>query len=442
MEKRRYLKLSIDKKLCEELTFINPVFTSAMSQGHPILDIPEFLSEYYADKEFMYIPREYIKNSDKDLTVVGDSINLKFIKPKGFESRDYQTIAVKAMEDGASILTSPCGKGKTYMAIRYMIKYNQKTMILVHNSLLFDQWKENLLKYTSIHNDDIGFVRENKIIDGAVCIGMIQSLMNMNYEENIDFFDSFGFVIVDEVHRIGTQCFKKALCLFPAKRRLGLSATPHRMDGLDIHKWHIGDNIHYTDTKNIIPKVFPIAMPPMDIHKKTNRARQINLLTFFPMRNSVIQVLINRNLQKGRNILVLSHRRKHLSDLHFQYKDSFLLLGGKKKKGNKSNTQNLQEINEKKSQLIFSTYKLFQEAVDVPHLDCVILTTSFTNINTIQQTVGRILRDYPGKPEPIVIDCVDGVNSFFYEYRKRLNNYEELGYKVSKIIPYTTIIRR
>jgi superfamily II DNA or RNA helicase len=61
------------------------------------------------------------------------------------------------------------------------------------------------------------------------------------------------------------------------------------------------------------------------------------------------------------------------------------------------------------------------EATDVPWWDCLLLATPRANVT---QAVGRVLREYPGKPKPVVVDFVDTDSVILQGYFKaRLRQY-------------------
>ena len=71
-----------------------------------------------------------------------------------------------------------------------------------------------------------------------------------------------------------------------------------------------------------------------------------------------------------------------------------------------------------------------QKALDVPWKDAMIMTSP---ISDIRQTVGRITRLKEGKQAPIVFDpVIDNVFVLRNQYRKRLKQYLELGFKVTQ----------
>jgi superfamily II DNA or RNA helicase len=75
----------------------------------------------------------------------------------------------------------------------------------------------------------------------------------------------------------------------------------------------------------------------------------------------------------------------------------------------------------KTKRLVFCTYGMTGEATDVPWWDCAILATPRANVT---QAAGRVLREHPGKPKPVIIDIVDDDSAILEGYFKaRLKQY-------------------
>jgi superfamily II DNA or RNA helicase len=56
---------------------------------------------------------------------------------------------------------------------------------------------------------------------------------------------------------------------------------------------------------------------------------------------------------------------------------------------------------------IFATFQLAREGLDKPKLDTLYICTLFGNPNDLQQSWGRIQREYAGKKQPVVRVFVD-----------------------------------
>ena len=72
-----------------------------------------------------------------------------------------------------------------------------------------------------------------------------------------------------------------------------------------------------------------------------------------------------------------------------------------------------------------------KEGLDIPRLDTLVLGSPAEN--TIQ-CMGRILRELPGKKNPIVVDVFDDCVAFRGEIWSRVRQYGETGARIVGIV--------
>ena len=149
--------------------------------------------------------------------------------------RDYQTKAVeKFWEGGSGVVVLPCGAGKTIVGAAAMSKAKTNTLILVTNTVAARQWRAELLKRTTLTQEEIGeysgSVKEVK----PVTIASYQILTAKRKGEyaHLELLNAkdWGLIVYDEVHLLPAPIFKMTADL-QARRRLGLTATLVREDG-------------------------------------------------------------------------------------------------------------------------------------------------------------------------------------------------------------------
>ena len=153
----------------------------------------------------------------------------------GWNIRDYQTKAVQKFWDGGSgVVVLPCGAGKTIVGAAAMSRAKTNTLILVTNTVAARQWRAELIKRTTLTEDEIGeysgSVKEVK----PVTIASYQILTAKRKGEYAHLAllnaKDWGLIVYDEVHLLPAPIFKMTADL-QARRRLGLTATLVREDG-------------------------------------------------------------------------------------------------------------------------------------------------------------------------------------------------------------------
>ncbi|WP_294180013.1 DNA repair helicase XPB [uncultured Schumannella sp.] len=153
----------------------------------------------------------------------------------GWALRAYQKQAVSNFFDGGSgVVVLPCGAGKTLVGAGAMAEADTTTLILVTNTVSARQWKAELLKRTTLTEDEIGEysgqVKEIKPV--TIATYQILTARRKGEYAHLALLDAldWGLIVYDEVHLLPAPVFKLTAEL-QARRRLGLTATLVREDG-------------------------------------------------------------------------------------------------------------------------------------------------------------------------------------------------------------------
>lgn len=153
----------------------------------------------------------------------------------GWQLRDYQQYATEAFWSGGSgVVVLPCGAGKTIVGAAAMAKAESTTLILVTNTVAGRQWRDELLRRTTLTENEIGEYSGEKKEIKPITIATYQVVTRKTKGEYraLELFDSrdWDLIIYDEVHLLPAPVFRMTSDL-QSRRRLGLTATLVREDG-------------------------------------------------------------------------------------------------------------------------------------------------------------------------------------------------------------------
>jgi DNA excision repair protein ERCC-3 len=153
----------------------------------------------------------------------------------GWELRPYQQMAAESFWYGGSgVVVLPCGAGKTIVGATAMGLAQATTLILVTNTVSARQWRDELLRRTTLTADEIGEYSGAKKEIRPVTIATYQVITTKRggVHPHLELFGArdWGLVIYDEVHLLPAPVFRMTADL-QARRRLGLTATLVREDG-------------------------------------------------------------------------------------------------------------------------------------------------------------------------------------------------------------------
>ena len=156
---------------------------------------------------------------------------------KDWKIRPYQELAAEGFWHGGSgVVVLPCGAGKTIVGAAAMAHAKATTLILVTNTIAARQWREELLKRTTLNEDEIGEYSGSKKEIRPVTIATYQVMTKKKngVYAHLDLFDSYdwGLIIYDEVHLLPAPIFRFTADI-QSRRRLGLTATLVREDGME-----------------------------------------------------------------------------------------------------------------------------------------------------------------------------------------------------------------
>jgi DNA excision repair protein ERCC-3 len=149
--------------------------------------------------------------------------------------RPYQTHAAEAFWHGGSgVVVLPCGAGKTLVGAAAMAHAKATTLILVTNTVAARQWKDELIRRTTLTEDEIGEYSGSRkeIRPVTIATYQVMTTRRKGAYTHLELFGAkdWGLVVYDEVHLLPAPIFRMTADL-QARRRLGLTATLVREDG-------------------------------------------------------------------------------------------------------------------------------------------------------------------------------------------------------------------
>jgi DNA excision repair protein ERCC-3 len=149
--------------------------------------------------------------------------------------RAYQKEAAESFWHGGSgVVVLPCGAGKTLVGAAAMAHAKATTLILVTNTVSARQWKDELVRRTTLTPDEIGeysgSVKEVRPV--TIATYQVMTTRRKGVYSHLELLDArdWGLIVYDEVHLLPAPIFRMTADL-QARRRIGLTATLVREDG-------------------------------------------------------------------------------------------------------------------------------------------------------------------------------------------------------------------
>ena len=85
-----------------------------------------------------------------------------------------------------------------------------------------------------------------------------------------------------------------------------------------------------------------------------------------------------------------------------------------------------EQLLSKEKMCVAGSRQIFSEGISINILSCVILAVPMSNDSLLEQIVGRVMREHPGKQNPIVVDIQ------FSGWADKKQNNDRLGLYIKK----------
>ena len=342
----------------------------------------------------------------------------------GFDLRESQQDVYDAIEDNA-IINAFVSWGKTFTALAVAAKLGQKTLVVTHTVSLRTQWEKEIRKVFGIEPGIIGSGKYD--ISPPIVVGNIQTLYKLRGKIEKE----FGTIIIDECHHIPANTFSKLVDASYARYKIGLSGTVQRKDGK-----HVIMPDYFGHTKFTPPKenymeptieVIQTRIRFMD-GAKIPWANRINDLVRQEEYGKLICFLAAAYRKQGHKVLLLSDRVYFLKRVKETLGEHCELITGEVPLAERE--KKIERVQSGKVDILLGTQSIFSEGISVNPLSCLILATPVSNTPLLTQLVGRVIREYPGKIDPVVVDINLKGKTAEKQAKLRLGHYLQQGYNV------------
>ncbi|KPN19267.1 DNA repair helicase XPB [Arthrobacter sp. Edens01] len=320
----------------------------------------------------------------------------------GWTLRPYQKVATENFWAGGSgVVVLPCGAGKTLVGAAAMATSSTTTLILVTNTVSARQWKDELLKRTSLTEDEIGeysgAVKEVRPV--TIATYQVLTLKRGGLYPHLELLDAndWGLIIYDEVHLLPAPIFRMTADL-QARRRLGLTATLVREDGREGEVFSlIGPKRYDAPWKDIEAQGYIAPAECIEVRVDLPREERVayamaedgdkyRLCSTSETKSKVVQDLVRRH--EGDQILVIGQYIDQLDELAERL-DAPVIKGGTPVKERQRLFNDFREG--KLKTLVVS--KVANFSIDLPEASVAIqVSGSFGSRQEEAQRLGRLLR--------------------------------------------------
>lgn len=462
---KKLFNLTVEQKtqVKEELTLDNPQYFKALKYSrYSNIKIPKYLRYYTDNRAYIEVPRGYEVPFESDEEIDYTFTNDVEYPTFKLELRETQKEAFNhyVQDTSKGIIILPTGKGKSILGCYIASQLKQKTLIVVHKDDLVSGWKADA-KLCFGEEIETGLIKASKRkIGEQITIATIQTLNRLSEEDLILLTETFGLVIVDEMHHSPSSSFD-LIQKFRGKYRVGLTATPERTDGLTpLFNFHFGGVAYQFETKEHDEDILPVIV---NIHKLPEVAyepkvkvngREIPLskapkngnfrVNYHEIDEAVVKnpkyvrKVLNdtiREYNEDRSIIMFFSKKEHCRYYYDCLKergipeDEMQLYYGDAKE---SKDEMKRKAENKEVLITLATYSIATEGTNVKQWEVAFLVSSINNEKNVEQAVGRIRRTKKGKINPVIVHdySLPNVSIVSRHINTRTKRYEKLLFKM------------
>lgn len=313
-----------------------------------------------------------------------------------------------------ALVVSATGTGKTYLAAFAVKKYQLKRFLyLVHRAQIAKKAMSSFQKVIGGRKSDYGLLSgKHHDYDAKYLFATIQTLSQEDLLKSLDPAE-FDFVLIDEAHRTAAPSYQRVLNHLEPKFLLGMTATPERMDKenvFEIFDYNLAYEIRLQDAlqEGMLTPFHYVGVEDYEVNGQS--IDETTNLAYLTASKRVDYLLkeIDYYGYCGQTVhgLVFCSRQAEAKELAQEFSKRGHQAISLTNENTESERQ--QAVNDLESGRIeyIITVDLFNEGIDIPCLNQVIMLRNTQSSIVFIQQLGRGLRKYPGKDYVTVIDFI------------------------------------
>lgn len=401
------------------------LFFSSNTQKDIVLKVEEEFDKQW--KQSISLTKEWIEEYQKVYVKPQrhKTINVsKEIKPNYMQKNALESLDnLRKNNKDKSLLISATGTGKTYLAAFDVKAVHPKRMLfVVHRRSIALKAMETFK--TIIKDKSMGlFSGDTKEINCDYVFSTIQTIYK---PENRQLFskEEFDYIIIDEVHKAGANSYQELVNYFKYQFLLGMSATPERSDDFDIYKmfdYNIAYEIRLQQAMEydlLCPfHYYGITDMTIDDHVIDDKS-DFNLLVDEKRVDYVIDKINDYGYSGDRvhGLIFVSRKEEahRLSEMFNQRGFNTCALTGEATEKQRQEAMDSLESNEDGSLDYIFTVDIFNEGIDIPKVNQVVMLRPTQSSIIFIQQLGRGLRKNNEKDYVVVIDFIGNYEKNFF----------------------------
>lgn len=363
-------------------------------------------------ENYQPISRKELADSIAETT---EDLKEVYIEPNSMQKAALASLA-ELRQTGAKkgLIVSATGTGKTFLSAFDVSQFQpQKMLFIVHREQILKKAMETFKRVIAAEDEEFGILSGNsKDLDAKYLFATIQTISKPAYRDLFD-PEAFDYILIDEVHKAGADSYVKTLDYFNPQFLLGMTATPERTDGFNIFElfdYNVAYEIRLQEAleEDLLCPFHYFGVSDYEYNGETiNETTNLQYLTtderveflidkinYYGCSHNQPKALVFCSRKEEAKILSAMFNQRGLLSTYLSGDDSIL-----------EREIQVERLENGELEYIF-TVDIFNEGIDIPKVNQVIMLRNTQSSIIFIQQLGRGLRKDKSKDFVTIIDFI------------------------------------
>lgn len=412
----------------------NVLFRS-FKQGGMLRAVKEEFKSLWEDDLTVDLTDEWIREYEESWVTpqrLGTNTSTTMISPKisqlntrRIEPNDMQKHALEALrvlhdrDEPRALLVSATGTGKTYLSAFDVVACKpRKVLFLAHRQRILEASKQSFEQILGSSYSLCIYSPGARTMQPGCLFAMCSTLVH-----HLDEFDpkEFDYIVIDEAHRTGSAGYQRIMDYFTPRFYLGMTATPTRTDGYDVFSLFnhvIAFQISLQDAlaNNMLAPfhyfgIADLRINDEDIEDSSLFAKLTSDERVKHIISKIEEYTVKKSKRRG---LVFCNRNDEASELAIKFNEyGYRTCALSGSDNDDKRNEAIDRLEKGELEYIFSV-DIFNEGVDIPSLNQIIMLRRTESAIVFVQQLGRGLRKAEHKEYTLVLDFIGNYQENFF----------------------------
>lgn len=326
--------------------------------------------------------------------------------------QEIQTVREAGNDKG--LVISATGTGKTYLSAFDVRNFAPKRMLfIVHREQILQKAKSDFLQILGGAEEEFGILSgSSRQTNARYLFATIQTISKEETLRQLD-LEAFDYILIDEVHKAGAKSYQRVIEHFKPKFLMGMTATPERTDDFNIYELFDYNIAYEIRLQEALEEDMLCPFHYFGVTDIEYEEGLIDETTLFS--KLVTQERVNHILQKinyyghsgeGVRGLMFCSRKDEAEKLSFELNGRGLQTVALT--GDHSQEERLRQVERLENGLLdyILTVDIFNEGIDIPSVNQVVMLRQTQSSIIFIQQLGRGLRKHNSKEYVTIIDFI------------------------------------